>query len=238
MALLVDSYNILEDKCKKLLTDDYPNILVVNTFTNKTIICRLNFKKVTVNDILINLKNKLNYQSNNELSEINFKFNKKVFECKDTPLAELTKLGKIANVNMVKDSKSCSNDYQTPKETLQKLSKSSEQIFVKTLTGKTLTLRFTNEMKVIDVKIAIWDKEGTPIDQQRLVYCGNQLEDMRQMSDYNIRHEGSISLILRLRGGMYHETSGRDGNYGALTDCLINIEPIQESEEVSEDDDC
>ena len=91
-------------------------------------------------------------------------------------------------------------------------------------------------MKVIDVKMLVWDAEGTPVDQQRLVFCGNQLEDMRQMSDYNISHERTIHLVLRLRGGMFHETSGRNGNYGALTACLIEIDPITTDEDLTDNE--
>ena len=80
------------------------------------------------------------------------------------------------------------------------MSSTTIQVFVKSLTGKTVAIEMEHAGTVAELKRKVHVKEGIAVDQQRLVYAGKQLEDERTIEDYGIGNETTIHLVLRLRG--------------------------------------
>lgn len=94
---------------------------------------------------------------------------------------------------------------------IRKQGKDLIPLIIMTLTGKAITLDVSPAQTIGQLKQEIQDCEGIPPEQQRLVFAGRQLEEEHTLAEYNIQKESTVHLVLRLRGGMYHETSGRDG---------------------------
>ena len=114
-------------------------------------------------------------------------------------------------------------------------------IQIRSLTGKETRVTVHHKMRVSELKELIEKQDQIPFDQQRLVYNGKQLEDERTLDYYNIVQDTVVHIILRIRGGMFHETSARKDFDSVQYLCLRNpdstepnIATIQRIEELEE----
>ena len=234
MATLVQAPKLnfnIEDLCNT----KYPHIAIIKTFTKKSLVCRLDFKKTTVDKIIENLVKKIGYNLQNlETEKITLIHNKKVLE-KNKTLADLGCSAHAANFDMYYDSSGrvTSKNKVDFKTIEKKVKDAKDTLCVKTLTGKTIRLKYTNELQIIELKYLIFNKVGMPADQQRLIFRGNQLEDNSKIFEYEIKNENTIHLVSRLLGGMFHETSGKNGNYKPLEFMIIDVDYEDISDNVS-----
>lgn len=110
-------------------------------------------------------------------------------------------------------------------------------IYVKSLVGKTTKFKVPQDISCVEIKMAICNVECIPIDQQRLIVAQVELEDNKFLSDYTNGKfdELKVYLILKLRGGMYAEVSGRDGEYKSLRDMKFELISIVDHVSIIED---
>lgn len=116
-------------------------------------------------------------------------------------------------IKMLEDIHEMSNNTRmealSPEEQKLLATEGNMVIYVKTLSGKTVTLNVNGTDTIAVLKYRYMNKEGTPVNQQRFVFAGRPLENRCTLFDYTIQRESTLHLVLRLRGGMHDTTSGR-----------------------------
>lgn len=204
-------------------------LLLIETPNKQKIISKYRKDYTTVKNIVDGLKNKYRYAYN-----LNGKYETDITLKKNGEFLEENKYLEYYNINnnnvidtisISVEKNNTNNSYNSyiNEEDKVLLKKEKINIFIKTLNGKTLPFSISINEKIINLKCMILDKEGIVIDHQRLVFCGSQLEDNKRLDDYDVKNNSNIHLILRLRGGMFNEVSGRNGQYEVIKSTLDYI---------------
>lgn len=208
-------------------------LLLIKTPNNQTIISKYRKNYTTIKNIVNSLKKKFKYAYNlNGKYQTDFKLKKNDLYLEENRYIEdynINNSNKIDTINIVaeKNNEYDSNYTSFINEVDDVVKKEKIKIQIKNMNGQIISFDIPSNEKVLNLKYMILDREGIPIDQIRLVFSGSQLDDNKRLDDYTIKANSNIHLVLRLKGGMFHEFSGRNGNYELIRTTLNYLLEIE-----------
>jgi hypothetical protein len=228
-------------------------VLILNTITNVKLYIKYTLNTLCfddINDFLLNIL-KYSYQGSCDLSQFEFMFDnikipsysesddmtKSEYDMYSRALIDMiASEEKIISIklknrfdknlmahsyNEIKHKFYTKEDIDVDTNTTVKLT----QFYVKSLNDKSTHIACCLENTLVsDLKCYVSNSEGIPMDQLRFIYNGKQLEDSITLDKYNVVKDANIYLVLRLRGGMFNETSGRNGDYEPLKSVFFDMD--------------
>lgn len=234
LSIIVKEYIMTEVLGTDRSCDSFNRVIMIETLSGDTIYGLYDKKqKITVGDIVKSLKNNLQYKNSNHpdfYENVAFRLRDETLYDRNFIISDFIK-DPITKIKMLlfypfKEEKEYNIDTYDYEGVLGKLKKTKKffQIFVKTLTGKTIIIEATSKMPVEVLKYLIMKKENISMQNMRPLFAGKQLINGTLLEDYKIKKESTISLVLNLRGGMYSETSGRIGSYKSIKGLMFYID--------------
>jgi hypothetical protein len=205
--------------------DNNEKLLFIKTPNQQTIISKYEKNKTTIKHVIEALKNKYKYGYiiDNVLKNdiILQKNGEQLQDHKNLEYYGISSGNYIDSIDIIPNKYVNKNIYNGKEE--HQSVKEEIEICIITLSGKTINIIIPNDQKVINLKYEIYNREGIPPEQSRLIYSGHQLHDQQKLDDYKIVNGATIHLVLRLKGGMFNEVSGRNGGYEKIQSTLEYI---------------
>jgi len=222
-------------------TEPDENLLMVKTLNNTTMLLKYKVGKTLLRSVISCLKYKVNYgfrtgEGTCDMDSISLRYEGRVIDKQNSMLEDIGIINPVELVQMnfdglVKDKRTSDNIVKQCRRRIRR--KGGAAIFIKTLVGSTTKLIVPKDINGLELKYFIQDSDKIPIDQSRIIFGGKQLENTTKLIDYSAHgniDNGIVHLVLRLSGGMFHEISGRDGEYRPLTsvsEIIYTVDPIK-----------
>ena len=217
-----------KDQFDGLNLGDNVSVVHIKTFESNNLFIICEHDSTTMREIFTKCLNNYEHSAFKNPYFYSEELKKTIFKDKDLnktmkklKLSRRTSLKLVRTINEVAKSE---HDTNKNVERIQELKRiGGYPINVISLTGHMMTIDVASYFTVEDLKYLMQDKTGIPTDQQRLIHRGYLMGNSDHLADYGIERNSTIHLVLSLRGGMYHETSGRDGNYQKLENKTILV---------------